>query len=302
MKILMTGSEGFIGSLLRKRFAAEPWEIVGFEGDILSKHDREKYFYLGCQWDAVVHLAAIGSVPACEADPAMAFQVNSTGTFLIAEDIKKYSPRAQLIFSSTGQVYDLSGSLEKPLDEAHAVAPGNTYSKTKRAAELYIQDSFESFDGSYLILRIFNHSHMSQRPEFFMPSIYQQIIEKRKLGGEVVLEVGNMDVERDIGTVQDLAEAFFLMLNSQQHRREIYNLCSGVGKSLKVVVQEMATALSIDVKIKVIPERIRKEDPIKMIASCQKFRRDFKWTPLNSSDEKHLVKSFLAEIPSGGKP
>lgn len=299
MKILMTGSQGFIGSLLRKRFAQTPWTVVEFQGDILELEDLKKYFFEGCQWDFVIHLAAIGNVPECEANPARAYEVNAVGAFMIADAIGKYCPRAQLIFSSTGQVYDLSGDLREPIGESHPVGPGNAYAKTKRAAELYIQDCFNGFSGSYVILRIFNHSHKTQSPDFFMPTVYQQIIKKKDANNAVELEVGNMDVERDIGAVQDLVEAFYKIISGNKRGQEVYNLCSGVGKSLRRVVQEMASALGLEVSLKVIPERVRQGDPLRMIGSSEKFCLDYGWSPRHAPNEKELVRSFLSDGTAG---
>jgi GDP-4-dehydro-6-deoxy-D-mannose reductase len=133
-----------------------------------------------------------------------------------------------------------------------------------------------------------------------MPSIYQQILEKRDMHKGVELEVGNMDVERDIGAVQDLVEAFYKIISVNNRGQEVYNLCSGVGKSLRRVVQEMAKALGLDVSLKVIPERIRQGDPLRMIASCEKLSRDYDWQPKYASNEKQLVQFFLSDRNEGG--
>lgn len=296
----MTGSRGFIGSHLKKRFSDNSWNVIEYQGDILNPDDLKKYFYDGCGYDFVVHLAAIGNVPMCEANPARAYQVNAVGTFLIAESIKKYCPRARLVFSSTGQVYDLSMGLECPISESQPVAPGNVYAKTKRAAEIYIQDCFNTFSGSYVILRIFNHSHKSQTPDFFMPSVYQQMLAKKNGSGSVELELGNMNLERDIGAVQDLIEAFYRIVVVDKRPQEIYNICSGVGKVLKTIVGEMARTLNIEVSVKVAPDRVRAGDPIRMIASYDKFNRDFGWLPEHAKDEKTLISSFLSDFDVEG--
>jgi len=300
MRILITGYQGFLGHFLWKKLEASFKEknltLVGFDGDLLKAQDRARYFYKDCSWDFVIHLAGIGSVPGCDADHATAFQINAVGTFLVCEEIRKFCPRAQMIFSSTGQVYDLENDLERPVDESHAVKPVNIYAKTKRAAELYLQDSFKNFGGSYVILRIFNHSHKTQRPEFFMPSIYQQIMLKKNSDNEVKLEVGNIEVERDIGAIQDLIEAFAALVMHRKDGQEIYNLCSGQGKKLSKVIDELSKALNINVKIKVQESRIRKDDPLKMIASVEKLKQAYGWAPLNADNEKKLVASFLSDI------
>lgn len=296
MNILLTGSNGFLGSFLRKRFEETDWSIIPFEGDLLSINDLKPYFDKNVQWDFVIHLAGIGNVPACEQDMVRAYQVNTIATCLLVDQIKKYSPQAQLIFASTGQVYDLLHGLEAPVDESHDVCPSNTYARSKRAAELYIEDTFRSFRSSYVILRIFNHSHKSQRPDFFMPSIYQQILEKRKQGSPVLLDVGNIQVERDIGSIQDLIEAFFSIVKNRNDGHHIFNLSSGTGKKLDRVVDELSRAMDIQVETRVDPSRVRKNDPPRMIASTEKLKNVYGWSPRYAENEVDLVQSFLSEL------
>lgn len=303
MKLLITGSKGFLGGFLLKKLKSSSdlthYEIAEFEGDLLKPADLNRYFDEKSKWDCVIHLAAISSVPMCEAQPDLAHQTNTVATSLICEAIKKFTPQAKFIFASTGQVYDLLKDLDQPVDECHAVNPMNTYAKTKRAAELHIEQCFKSFGGSYSILRIFNHSHKTQNPEFFMPSIYKQIMAKKDKENPVTLEVGNMDVVRDIGAVQDIIEALYQIIRTNKKDQEIYNLCSGTGKSLRKIVIEMSKLLNIQVNLKIIAERVRADDPALMVASCQKLEKKYNWHPKYAKMESDLVRSFLIDISDG---
>ena len=80
-RILVTGSRGYIGSVLCPVLSDYGHEIVEFDkvigNDLLSVEDVRDAVY---GVDLIVHLAAIVGMAACDRDKVLADRVNITGT------------------------------------------------------------------------------------------------------------------------------------------------------------------------------------------------------------------------------
>ncbi|MDD3102576.1 MAG: SDR family oxidoreductase [Patescibacteria group bacterium] len=81
MKILVTGSEGYIGSCLVPALARSGAEVVRFDmkmGDDIRDHRKVELMAFQC--DLVVHLAGLVGIAACEKDPQLSQDINMRGT------------------------------------------------------------------------------------------------------------------------------------------------------------------------------------------------------------------------------
>ncbi len=147
-RALITGSAGLIGSESVKFFSKKGYEIVGIDNnmreyffgteastewnrrelekniksyhhvvaDIRDNEAIEKVFKKN-KFDIIIHTAAQPSHDWAVKEPLTDFGVNATGTLIMLENFRKYSPEATFIFTSTNKVYgDTPNSL--PLIEA----------------------------------------------------------------------------------------------------------------------------------------------------------------------------------------
>jgi nucleoside-diphosphate-sugar epimerase len=132
MKILVTGSEGYIGSALCPSLEQSGHEVRHFDiapdspyrGDVrnyLSVHRAAE----GC--DCIVHLAAIVGEVACDAGPKLAREVNVEGTSHVVTTNKRV-----IMGSPLGRFHVEQGHT---MTEETPLAPISTYEKTKAEAE-----------------------------------------------------------------------------------------------------------------------------------------------------------------------
>ncbi len=144
MKVVITGSQSFIGKVLETTLAAQGHEVFGVDSlapsgaNSIAADIRDPALADRLpEMDAMIHLAAISREPDCAADPRLAFDVNVTGTANLLMAARKRNAR-QVVFASSEWVYgdvanDAVQSEETVIDPA---AVRNEYAATKLAGEM----------------------------------------------------------------------------------------------------------------------------------------------------------------------
>ncbi len=172
MRVTVTGGAGFIGANLcaaladldevdhvvalddlstgaATNLAATP-AVELIEGTILDPRHLDRAF---AGADAVVHLAARGSVPRSVADPMGAHRVNVTGTAEVLEAVRR-AGGPQLVVASSSSVY--GDSVVLPKREDQAPRPQSPYAASKLATEAYALAWARVYGLEVLALRFFN--------------------------------------------------------------------------------------------------------------------------------------------------
>lgn len=162
MKILVTGSKGYLGSVLCEHLRNRGYNVV----EIDNFHYRRKYERLPyitpnniensngnfcikmdvryisenlirrLNPDCVVHLAALVGEPLCKKLPRLTRSVNALATYKLAQFCKNLG--IHLIFMSTCSNY---GTTTEIVDEDSPLNPLGIYAKTKVEAEDYVREN-----------------------------------------------------------------------------------------------------------------------------------------------------------------
>ena len=171
MRVVVTGGAGFIGSNLCRhlltadrrsevvvlddlstgnRANLDGLDVSFVQGSITDDAVLDKAF---AQAAAVVHLAALGSVPRSVADPMATHHANATGTAMVLEAARRHG-NLHVLVASSSSVYGANPTL--PKHEGLATRPLSPYGATKLATEAYTLAWGRSYGLPVLAFRFFN--------------------------------------------------------------------------------------------------------------------------------------------------
>jgi len=137
VKILLTGSHGYVGSVLLPklyRHETTTLDIGWFGGTPDIRRDIRDFsdsWYGDLPCDAIIHLAGVANDPCGELDPKLAWEINVLGTMRLA-DWAVRSGVKQFIYASSGSVY---GVCDEEVTEDSPLLPLSDYNRTKMCAE-----------------------------------------------------------------------------------------------------------------------------------------------------------------------
>tara|TARA_B110000114_G_scaffold170694_1_gene195740 strand:+ start:251 stop:1225 length:975 start_codon:yes stop_codon:yes gene_type:complete len=306
MKILVTGSSGFIGSHLTEYLVERGYGVVAFDRYNNNNHygwlEKSKYkkkieFILGdirdydsvnkamkgCQ--SVMHLAALIGIPYSYISPTAYIKTNVEGTLNILESAKNLKLK-QVIITSTSEVYGTA--IKKKLSENDELKAQSPYAASKIAADQLSLSYYRSFGLPVKIIRPFNTFGPRQSARAVIPSIITQALSKNKI------KIGNLNTTRDFLYVEDLCAAYEKILKSKKLLGEVTN----VGVDSEISIKNLILKISKILKIKLIPvvekKRVRpqKSEVLRLKCDNTKIKKMTNWKPKYEIDEglKKLIK------------
>ena len=129
-----------------------------------------------------------------------------------------------------------------------------------------------------VVTRSFNHTGPGQPPTFVAPSFARQLARIERGLQEPVLKVGNLDALRDLTDVRDVVRAYTALMASGA-TGEVYNVASGMGRSIRAIVDTLVAAATVPVRVEIDPARVRTIDAPALIGDASKLRALTGWTP-----------------------
>lgn len=252
-KVLITGGAGFIGSHTALEFLSAGYEVkildnlrtgdlqnlehikdrVQFtEGDI---RDADLVSSLIDKDTAVVHLAALVSVPESIENPTLAHDINVTGMHVVLNAARE-SYAVCFISASSAAVYGLDASAPTPESTLHA--PTSPYGLHKSINEQYGKLFAELYDMNVTFLRFFNVYGPRQKAEGGYASVIPAFIKKVRANEPAVIN-GSGTISRDFIHVRDVARALYLSVEHATSKTNsnfnVYNIATGKPTSLDML-------------------------------------------------------------------
>lgn len=256
MKVLITGGAGFIGTNLCERLVAEPGiDEVRVIDDLSTGHadgiaalpvrfieasilDEAALTEAAAGVDAIVHLAALGSVPRSIANPLASHEANATGTLRVLE-AARHNNNAQVVLASSSSVYGANQAIPKV--ETLECMPMSPYAVSKLATEQYAMAYGRCYDLPVLPFRFFNVFGPGQRPGHVYAAVIPVFLEAA-LNGKSLPVNGDGEQSRDFTYVGTVVSAITTAL-LKRLTSEPTNLAFGTRSTLNEVITVMEDIL-----------------------------------------------------------
>lgn len=295
-KILVTGSDGFIGShlvehlvrsglsvrafVLYNSFNSWGWldeapkEITDslevFAGDVRDPNGVRQAMQ-GC--DVVLHLAALIAIPYSYHSPDTYVDTNIKGTLNVVQAARDLGIE-RVVHTSTSEVYGTAQFV--PITEDHPLQGQSPYSATKIGADQIAMSFYNAFETPVSIIRPFNTYGPRQSARAVIPTIITQIA-----NGARTIKLGSLSPTRDFNYVMDTVRGFEAVAASDACLGEVVNVGSSFEVSIGDTARTIADVMNADIDIVCDEQRIRpeKSEVERLFAANDKVRQLCGWEP-----------------------
>ena len=290
MRILVTGTSGFVGGSLAPKLAEEGHDIYCLERYVtgrfvLGKNKNMKTVFgdlrddstikkiiRDTQPEAVIHLAAISPVSYSYDHPIEVSETNFFGTVNLAEAcLKEAHHFKHFLFAGTSEEY--GNQINPPIKENSELYPNSPYAVSKVAADKYLQYMKDTYDFPITVLRNFNTYGRKDNSHFVVERTIVQMLQ-----GQTV-RLGDPEPIRDLMYLDDHLNGYLTCLDNDKAIGETFNFCTGFGIKISDLVERIRqiTGFSGNVVWNTIPKRPLDIDVL--IGDNSKARKLLNWQP-----------------------
>jgi GDP-4-dehydro-6-deoxy-D-mannose reductase len=292
MRVLVTGSNGFVGNHLIKELVRRGHEVLagvtrkqfnvteGFLSEYLDVLDTETInnIFQKFKPEGIIHLAAQTMVKRSWEEPEKTLATNIFGTINLIKAIEKFSPNAKMISIGSSEEYGLTGKSGVPLTEDMPCLPQNPYATSKLAAgQLALQYGKKS-DLKIIHVRAFNHFGPGQNIGFVVSDFISQIVDIEIDKSPPVIRVGDLSAQRDFVHVTDLIRAYILALELDVDNG-IYNVCSGIPRKIGDILDFLIKKAKKPITVELDCSRLRPSEVPLFVGSSEKIKKAIGWEP-----------------------
>lgn len=238
-RILILGSEGFIGNHLVEQFLTADFVVHGcdlYEAPRKSNYNYKKLSRLSPEWEELfnehafthcINASGSGNVAYSMTHPLNDFQANTLDVIMILDALRKLAPGCKYIHISSAAVYGNPVAL--PITEEFPAKPMSPYGWHKVMSEQICKEFHQIYGLSTVIIRPF-----SVYGEGLCKQLLWDLTQKLKRSDEVSL-FGTGKESRDFIHVKDLCRLIHLIAMHATFQAEVYNGASGVETEIRTI-------------------------------------------------------------------
>jgi GDP-4-dehydro-6-deoxy-D-mannose reductase len=311
VRVLVTGADGFVGKHLCRHLHEQGDEVVEAHGpptptasssgaslDVTSATNVREVVE-AARPDVIIHLAGFSSVARSHQDPARAFAVNALGAVHLLASVRDAAPKARTLLIGSAEMYGAVPRGARAAEDS-PLRPLSPYAASKVAAEIAGLQFHRANRLEVVAVRPFNHIGAGQAPHFVVPSFARQVEAIRARRSPDTLRVGDLTVTRDFSHVGDVVRAYRLLaLNATPG--ETYNVCSGEGRTIKSLLDELLDLAGVNATVEVDRLRLRPAEIPILIGDPAKLRK-LGWQPSRSVRDalRDVLEEARAAAGTGG--
>jgi len=265
MRVLILGGSGFLGShavdrfleagnevtvydLSSERYRRKPSRVKYYIGDLGNVGALEEVISVG--FDAVLHFVSTTTPKSSNTSPEFDIQSNVINTVHMLDLCVKHKVQKVVFLSSGGTIYGNIGDAPS-VTEQHPVHPLCSYAVSKLSIEHYLHIYRQLHGLDFVSLRVSNPFGERQNPEAALGAA--TVFLHRAINDQPIEVWGDGSVIRDFIYAGDVADAVYLA--TTKPISGIFNAGSGVGLSLRQLIDEIATALNVTPRVQWMPGR-----------------------------------------------
>jgi nucleoside-diphosphate-sugar epimerase len=262
VRVLVTGVDGYIGSVLAWRLAEAGYAVDGLDTRFYQSgclfHDGRDQTRILCRdirrvspadlrgYDAVVHLAELSNDPLCEFDERVTYKINHKGSVSLAQAAKAAGVK-RFIYASSCSVYGAAGSEEKSEDSE--LNPQTAYARCKVMVE---QDVAGLEDLSFAPTFLRNATAFGASPRMRFDIVLNNLA-GLAWTTKCIRMISDGTPWRPLVHVQDICEAILAVLESpiEKVSGEVFNVGSDAQnyrvRDIVETVAQVFTGCSVEV-------------------------------------------------------
>jgi UDP-glucose 4-epimerase len=338
MKILVTGSAGFIGGYLVQELLDYGHEVVGIDnyskyGKVVKSYDNHPSYHfvegdakdislmkvLICDCDQVVALAAvIGGITLFH---ELAYDLLAENERIIASTFDasiwafKNKSLKKINVISSSMVFESTKTYPTPEGEQFKCPPPlSTYGFQKLACEYFAKGAYEQYKLPSTIIRPFNAIGIGEKKallekEIFsgniklaMSHVLPDLVQKVLKGQDPLHILGKGNQVRHYTYAGDLAEGIRICIESEKALNEDFNISIDVSTTVLELAQAVWKKINGDKPFRYVSDKPFEYDVQKRVPSTEKAKRILGIEPKTTLDEalEEIIPWIKEQIKTGG--
>lgn len=326
MKYLVTGGCGFVGSNLAAEVLRRGEELYVLDNlyrfgsadnlNWLRKQGEFKYYPYDIrnindvetvikevQPDYIFHLAGQVAMTTSIANPRLDFEINALGTFNLLDSVRKYCPKAVVMYSSTNKVFGDFEHLHFTETERRYICDEypngfpsdmtldfhSPYGCSKGCADQYLLDFHRIFGIKTIVFRHSSMYGVNQHATFdqgWIGWFCQQALEiKANPKREPFTISGTGKQVRDVLYNEDIVNLYFMAKDCKAAYGQVFAIGGGIDNSLSLLELFQMLEKKLDIKMEYKQLPWRESDQKVFVADIEKAKRIIGWDPKVSAED-----------------